>query len=318
MERYPLKLDFVAKSALWGGDKLKTDYGKNTEVEPLAETWELSLREKEMSVVLNGSHCGKTLGDVIAECGNDIVSDTWDGGRFPLLIKLIDAKDKLSVQVHPTDAYAALNERDPGKTEMWIILDAKPGARIIYGQKDGVRQEDLVEAIREERYADVLAEVPVEKGDVFFIPSGLVHAIGAGIVVAEIQQNSDLTYRVYDYDRRQKDGSLRPLHREKALDVATAYTREEISDLQYSRREREAGLLAACSYFRVSRVKVAGRADLAAEKSSFHSLLCIEGGGSIRYDGKTYPIVRGESYFIPAGLGGFTVYGDMTLIDSSL
>lgn len=318
MKLYPLKLDFIAKTAIWGGDSLRKNYGKNTKVDPLSETWELTVRENEMSVVQNGALGGMTLGEVIEKAGRGIVSDTWDGDRFPLLIKFIDAKDSLSVQVHPTDEYALAHENDPGKTEMWIILDAEEGASLIYGSKAGLSQTELVEGLRERRFEEVLAEVPAKKGDVFFIPSGLIHAIGKGLVVAEIQQNSDLTYRVYDFDRRQKDGTLRPLHVEKAMAVATAYTAEEIEAIRYSRRARAEDVLADCSYFSVRRHKISGKKTYVADKTSFHSLLCVEGGGSIVFEEKTYPIVKGNSYFIPADLGEYRVFGEMTVIHTTL
>lgn len=318
MDFYPLKLQFIPKSALWGGDRLKTEFGKETDMSPLAETWELTAREKERNLVENGAFGGMTLNEVLETWGKKAISDKWQEERFPLLVKLIDAQDKLSVQVHPNDEYAAAHEKDLGKTEMWCILSAEPGAKIIYGTKPGVTSGMLADALKEGRYFDVLAERPVQAGEVYFIPAGLVHAIGAGIVVAEIQQNSDLTYRVYDYDRRQKDGSLRPLHLEQALGAARVISEEEIQRIRFSGREKGDGVLADCPYFRVRRVQVSGREVIESTPESFHHILCLEGGGSLRYAGGMLPVLRGDSIFIPAGMGEFSLYGDMKVLDTTL
>ena len=229
INKYPLKISYITKSAIWGGTKLKTDWGKVSDLDCVAESWELSVREKEMATILNGEYSEMTLGEYIKVCGNDSVSDVYDGGRFPLLIKYIDACDKLSVQVHPDDVYAGEVENDSGKTEMWYIVDAAEGAEIIYGIKESVSESDFEKAVRQGNIDSVLEHHPVKAGETYFIPSGMLHAIGAGIVIAEIQQNSDLTYRVYDYERRQKDGSLRELHVDKSIDVTRKFTEEEIN-----------------------------------------------------------------------------------------
>ncbi len=321
MKKYPLKLSYTAKTALWAGKRLKEEFGKQSEHDTVSETWELSVRENEMSYILNGEAKGISLREYFERTGYSCVSPSFTREeRFPLLVKLIDAADVLSVQVHPDDAYAAEVENDSGKTEMWYIVDACEGAELVYGLKDGITREDFARAVREKRISDVIKKVPVKKGEAYFIPSGMLHAIGAGILIAEIQQNSDLTYRVYDFDRVGKDGKLRPLHVEKALDVTRPYSADEINAVCYSRgTECEEGkLLAASEYFKVRYLKIDGNAELAASEQSFVSLLCVGGEGCMEFGGETYPLNKGDSYFLPAGMGDFCVCGDAELIISEL
>lgn len=319
--RYPMKLRCEAKYRIWGGDRLKKEFGKMTDIDRLGETWELTVRADGMSVVENGSYKGMPLDRVIALLGNDAVSLQYAGDSFPLLIKLIDAKEPLSVQVHPDDAYAAAREGDYGKTEMWIVLAADEGAELIYGLRDGVGREEFAAAVQAGEVEKVLATRRVAVGDVFFIPSGMVHAIGAGIVLAEIQQNSDLTYRVYDYNRRQKDGTLRELHVEKALDVVRPFTEAEINAIRYEARDDRdgEGTLAHCRYFRTERLTIADRMHSeSAGADSFHVLLCVAGEGKIVSHGESYKVQKGDCWFIPAKTGEYTLAGDMQIICASL
>lgn len=317
---YPLKLNYIAKSAIWGGVTLRESWGKESDLPNIAETWELTVREKENSVIQNGECRGMTLDEYIKKSGNAVVAENYDGERFPLLIKFIDADDKLSVQVHPNDDYALANENDPGKTEMWYIVDAKEGAEIIYGLRDGVSAEDFAAAVKAGNISGGMKYVKVKKGETYFIPSGMLHAIGEGILIAEIQQNSDLTYRVYDYDRRQADGSLRQLHIEKALDVTRPFSEDEVNAIRFEagREDRGGEQLAHCRYFEVNRFDIDGEITLNADKKSFKSLLSVDGEGEIVAGGVSYPISRGESYFIPAGMGEFTLKGKTSIIVSEV
>ena len=320
MRRYPLQVSYIAKSAIWGGQTLRREWKKQGAGDNIAETWELSVRREEMATVQNGEAAGMTLAEYIQACGADCVSPEYRlGERFPMLVKLIDAEDKLSVQVHPDDAYAAAQEGDSGKTEMWYIVDAKEGATIIYGLKEGVDREAFAAAVADGRLDEVMHTVPVKAGESYFIPAGMLHAIGAGILIAEIQQNSDLTYRVYDYDRRGADGSLRPLHTEKALDVVRPYTEAEVEAIRFVRGgEADGELLANSQYFKTHRVTVAGAREFDQGKESFASLLCLEGEGELVFEGECYPIAKGDSYFLPAGLGRYELRGKLTLIRSEL
>ena len=321
MKKYPLRLSFIPKSAIWSGDVLSREWGKQNEGNAVAETWEMSVRPKEMAVILNGDAEGMTLAEYFETCGADCVSPTYQTSeRFPMLVKLIDAGDSLSVQVHPDDAYASRVENDGGKTEMWYIVEAKSGASIVYGLRDGIRREDFAEAVAQGRIGETLKSCPVRAGDCYFIPAGMVHAIGAGIVIAEIQQNSDLTYRLYDFERRQADGSLRELHTEKALDVVRPFTDAEIESIRFARGNDPRRYLANSRYFRAWKQELRSGESARAEQDveSFMSLLCIAGKGELIFEGVSYPISRGDSYFLPAGMGAYELIGEMTLIGSSL
>ena len=321
MKKYPLKLSYVTKTALWAGKRLKTDFNKDSRFDTVSESWELSVRDDEMSSVTNGEARGMTLLEYFEAVGYDCVSPSFKrGDRFPLLVKLIDAADMLSIQVHPDDKYASAVEGDSGKTEMWYIVDACEGATLIYGLREGVTAEDFARATRENNLRQVINTVPVKAGETYFIPAGMLHAIGAGIIIAEIQQNSDLTYRVYDFDRKDKDGKLRPLHQDKAIDVTRPYLSDEIAAIRFERGDSacDGELLASSEYFKVRRLSVTDRTELYVSNDSFTSVLCIEGDGNIICGGEDYPVRKGDSYFLPAGLGAFEASGQMTLILSEI
>lgn len=318
---YPMKISYVAKSRIWGGHALEMRYGKKPDCEGgnIGETWELTVRSDEMSSIISGEYEGMTLGEYI-ESDKSVLGTKYDGGRFPLLIKFIDACDKLSVQVHPDDEYAKKNEKDPGKTEMWYIIDAKPGAKIVYGLADGVGKEEFAAAVKENRIGTAMGYREVRAGETYFIPSGLLHAIGEGIIIAEIQQNSDLTYRVYDYDRRDAKGNLRELHIAKALDVVRQFTEDEINAIRYEARDAhdDENTLAHCRYFKVNKYSLHGEKMFCADKDSFVSILVLSGSGKITACGTEYEIKAGDSLFLPASLGEFAVTGDAEIITSSL
>ncbi len=304
--KYPLKLKYVPKTALWGGSTLKNEWGKPCDFEKLSETWELSVRNDTVNTILNGEYAGKTLFDYFGDN-----PDAVNAGKFPLLIKFIDAEDKLSLQVHPDDKFAAEIENDVGKTEMWYIADAKEGAEIIYGMRDGISKFDP------ERIEEQVKRIKVKKGDCFFIPSGMLHAIGSGCLIAEIQQNSDLTYRVYDYDRRDSAGKLRELHTEKALKVIRPFSDSEVDGIRFSTPDKigVGDCLASCEYFNVNRLVIDTEECLCAQEV-FHSLLCVDGSGEIVCGGNSYPFTKGDSYFLPAGLGEYKVCGKTTVLIS--
>ena len=242
-----------------------------------------------------------------------------DAAGFPLLIKLIDACDALSLQVHPDDTYAARVENDRGKTEMWYIVEADEGAELIFGLQDGVTREDFAKAVKENDPERVLKRCPVHAGECYFIPAGMTHAIGKGILIAEIQQNCDLTYRVYDYNRRGADGSLRELHVEKAMDVVRPFTEDEVESIRYSRRSdtlANGEVLADCEFFRVEKLTVKGKNDL-PDCARMRHVLCLSGDGAFVFDGERYPISKGESYFLPP-LRGLAVEGAFAALVSSI
>ena len=313
----PQKLNPVFKEIIWGGNRLKTDYNKKSDLNNIAESWELTVRNDGMNTISGGSFDGKTLKEYIDINGSCVISnrDLYD---FPLLIKFIDAQDNLSVQVHPNDNYAMKNANSYGKTEMWYIIDAKEGSKLVYGLKPGCTTDEFRQAILDNKVEEKLNYVNVKKGDVFFIPSGLVHAIGSGILLAEIQQNSNITYRVYDYNRIGKDGKKRQLHVDDALKVIYNYTQEEIDKLRFSTNVKNTNTLASCNYFTVNKYEIKNCLKLNAAKESFNSILCLDGCGYIEYREEKYNLEKGDSYFIPANIGDYSVYGNLEIIVSNI
>ncbi len=317
---YPLHLRGVTKSPIWGGTRLLRDWSKTSEASTVGESWELTVREKEKCIIENGELHGKTLDEAIALLGDALTGGGFGAEDFPLLIKLIDAEDDLSVQVHPDDAYAARVENDRGKTEMWYIVDAAPGAELICGLADGVMQKDYASAVKSGDVMSALKRQPVAVGETYFIPAGLPHAIGKGILIAEIQQNCDRTYRVYDYGRRQPDGSLRELHVEKALDVIRPFSESEIEAIRYAKASAgfdRTRLLAHCEFFRVEKLTVGGEATPIPGGGMRH-LLCLCGQADLSWNGEVYTVKKGESWLLPAALADVTVTGDATLLVSSV
>lgn len=319
MKRYPIKVSYAAKSRIWGGESLCRMFGKENGDENIGETWELTVRSDEMSNIMNGAYAGMTLGEYI-EGDKSVLGTKYDGGRFPLLIKFIDAQDALSVQVHPDDGYAFANENDTGKTEMWYIVDATEGARLVYGLAEDISRDDFAKAVATGNIDSAMSYIPVKKGEVYFIPSGMLHAIGKGIIVAEIQQNSDLTYRVYDYDRRDSQDKTRELHVEKSLAVVRPFSEDEVNAIRFEAKDDEddAETLAHCRYFRVKKLDIKGERALFASDDSFASLLCISGEGEIFFEGEKYPIKAGDSYFVPASMKDYKICGSLQVIISKI
>lgn len=312
MSKYtPVKLTPAFKDYLWGGERLKTEFHKNTNMTPLAESWELSAHKDGQSVVTTGDCAGMPLTDYITAIGKEALGTACEKyDYFPLLIKLIDAKGDLSVQVHPSDEYALTHEGEYGKTEMWYILDCEEDAALYYGFKEDTTREEYEAAIKEGRLTDILNRVPVKRGDVFFIPAGTVHAIGAGILICEIQQNSNTTYRVYDYNRRDKNGNLRPLHVEKALAVSDLRKSPDLPEIP----DGTDVLLAECGYFEVRRLRFAGEGTVNATAKSFTALTVTEGEGTLSDGESILSFRKGDTLFIPAQEKSFAVKGNFEMI----
>lgn len=308
----PLKLGMITKSIIWGGERLAREYGKGTPGEKIAESWELTDRADGVNTIVGGTFDGMLLSDYL-DAHKDEVQKGWDGERFPLLIKLIDAEADLSIQVHPDDEYAAEHTTDLGKTEMWYIVDAAPDARIIYGLKKKYSAAEVRAAIENGTLEELMNYVPVKKGETYFIPSGMVHAICRGILIAEIQQNSNITYRVYDYNRRGADGKLRELHVDDALAVIDKI--EDPSSVCADANEA-LGIIAKCGYFTVYHFEK--DFSMNATEDSFVHLLCLGGEAAITWQNGKMTIAKGESVFIPAGMGEFSVSGGADIIVSTL
>lgn len=315
----PIKLLPAFKDYLWGGTKLKTDFGKKSDLDIVAESWELSTHKDGQSVVAEGPDAGLTLSEYIDKHGEGILgSNAQKFDYFPILIKLIDAKDNLSIQVHPSDDYALKNEGEYGKTEMWYVLDANEGASLYYGFKSEITKDEFEERINNNTLLDVLNKVEVHKGDMFFIESGTVHAIGKGIVICEIQQNSNTTYRVYDYDRRDANGNPRELHIKKAIDVSNLAPADQNRSASETVEHEGFSVtrLAECKYFTVDKVEVDSKADLTVSTDSFKSIVVTDGNGVLTFEGESVDINKGDSIFIPAQDAEYSVSGKCELIIS--
>lgn len=311
---YPLKLLPPCKDYLWGGTKLKTDYGIQSSLNKIAESWELSCHKDGQSIIANGPCAGTSLETYIQQEGRHVLGTRGERfPYFPVLIKLIDAKDNLSVQVHPGNDYALRTEGEYGKTEMWYILDCEPDSSLIYGFQKEISKEEFQKRIEDNTLLEVTRQVNVHKGDVFFIEAGTLHAIGKGIVIAEIQQNSNTTYRVYDYGRLGSDGKPRALHIDKALDVTSLKPslKEPVPQGILENKEGFSQLLLrSCEYFTVYRLDIASHACLDAGSESFHSLLCIDGKLLLHWEGESVSLQKGESIFLPSGFGGYHLAGE--------
>ena len=290
-----VKLYPECKDYIWGGEKLKTKYGKQTNKTPCAESWELSFHKDGLTRLSNG----KTLEETVTEM--DLGENVNIFPFFPVLIKFIDAKENLSVQVHPSDEYALKHENSFGKTEMWYIVEAEQGAGIYLGFNRDVTKEEYKTAIKENRLTELLNFYEVKAGECYFIPSGTIHAIGKGCLICEIQQNSNLTYRVYDYGRKDKNGNERELHIEKALQV-TKLTKHKNAPLT-------GDMLGVSKYFTVKKLFVKDEV-LRADNKTFQCLTCVKGQGEI--DGQA--VKQGDSFFVPASFGKYTLKGDMDII----
>ena len=311
-----VKLSPAFKDYIWGGTKLKTEFNKKSEFEKTAESWELSTHKDGESTIITGPYTGKKLSEYIDISREEILGKNGSAFEFfPILIKFIDAHDSLSIQVHPDDEYALKNEGEYGKTEMWYILDCEDDAFIYYGFKEKITKSEFENRIKENTLLDVLNKVPVKKGDVFFIKSGTVHAIGKGNLICEVQQNSNTTYRVYDYNRKDKDGKTRPLHVKKALDCSNL-TPPENNDFGKSIKtdsyERET--LAECNYFKTEKITVTDNAKISITPDSFHSVIVIDGEGQISAGDEILPFTKGDSIFVPAGYDDFTVTGNAQIM----
>lgn len=305
-----LKLSPAFKDYLWGGTRLRDDFQKDCDFDKIAESWELSCHKDGPSTIVNGDDKGLTLEEYIEKHGKAVLGNDCDKfENFPILIKLIDAKDNLSVQVHPDNEYALRVEGEYGKTEMWYIVDCDEGAELLYGFKSEISKDEFAERIANNTLLEVTNSVPVHKGDVFFIQAGTLHAIGKGILIAEIQQNSNTTYRIYDYGRVGKDGKPRELHVEKAKEVTTLGPAKTYPETPVEQKDGYTSkLLSSCDYFTTYALDIDSKAVLNADETSFNSILILEGEGKVVGD-DTVEFKKGDSIFITAGSGEFTVDG---------
>jgi len=317
---YPLKFSPILKDKIWGGTKLKSLFNKAAETDKLGESWELSGYEGDESVVTNGFLAGNNLRELIEIYMGELIGDTvFDeyGLSFPLLFKLIDANENLSIQVHPGDEVAAERHNSYGKTEMWYVVDADKGAELIIGFNDDCSRETYLKAMSEDKVEDLLQKVPVTKGDVFFIPAGRVHAIGKGVVVAEIQQSSDVTYRIYDYKRKDDNGNERELHTEQALDVINFEASRQPKTI-YSPLLNETTPLITCDYFTTNMLRFNKSLERQyAKLDSFVAYMCLDGTFTIESEGEKTTVIKGDTVLIPASIDELSLVpdGEVTLLE---
>lgn len=311
---YPFKFKPVYKEIIWGGKTIEKYFGRKTPFDKTAESWELCERPDGMSVIINGELKGITLEKLIDSYKEKVLGSTSTkkyGKYFPLLIKIIDANDKLSVQVHPDDEYAKINGEKNGKNELWYIIDAKPSAKLVYGLNDGVSKEDFAAAVKNGTIGKTLRTVTVSAGDAFYIPAGTVHAILSGILIAEIQQNSNTTYRIYDWDRVGKDGKPRELHIDKALDVIAFGKTLPKTEKRTDEAERT---ILRSEFFNIDEVTLDGKIEKETDGKTFCVLMNLTGPAKITYSDGTVELNKGDTVLIPASLGKYAVEGRSKLI----
>lgn len=314
----PLKFKPIFKYRIWGGEQLKEVLHKEYTEENIGESWELSGVAGDVSVVSEGSYKGKSLTDLIDSYREDLLGASVMkrfGMEFPILIKFIDAAKDLSIQVHPNDELAKQRHQSFGKTEMWYVIQADKQANLIVGFKEGVTQEHYQEALKKQQLETLLNYHKVQKGAAFLIPTGTIHAIGAGVMLAEIQQTSDVTYRVYDFNRKDKDGNTRELHTELALD-ALNYQGVDGFKQVYREEVNKSNSIVDSPYFitKYLPIKDVYEMDL-SQRDSFTILMAVDGNSKIKYGVKTYELNYGETILIPASLNHLTLEGASTLLE---
>lgn len=308
-----IKFEPILKDKIWGGEKLASLLNKQSKRKDIGESWEISDVEGDTSIVTNGHLKGKNLKELISEFKSDLVGEkiyTHFGEKFPLLIKFIDAKEALSIQLHPNDTLAKERHNSFGKTEMWYVMQADKNANLIVGFQKEVSSEDYIKHLETKSLLDILNVDEVQKGDVYFIPTGRVHAIGAGVLLAEIQQTSDVTYRIYDWDRPNPDGTFRDLHTEEAID-AIDYSAKDSYKTEYSKKENASSEIVSCQYFTTNVLPIKGEISINhQEKDSFVIYMCVEGNVTFQYENQTEKLKTGETILVPACIKNIKIIAD--------
>ncbi len=316
----PFLLKPAFKDYLWGGDRLRSEYHKETDLSPLAESWECSTHPDGTSLALIDQN-EIPMTEVLKRHPEILGTHPRTRDTLPILIKLIDAKKDLSVQVHPDDDYARIQEHGSlGKSEFWYVLEAEPGASLVYGFSQDVTEEQVRQGIADGTIRKYLQKVPVKRNDVFFVQAGTVHAIGKGIIIAEIQESSNLTYRLYDYNRRDRNGNLRELHIDKALDVLNLHSSAEpVQPMRLLNYQPgfASEFLTRCRYFQVERILLnseASEVSYRKDSSSFEVLMCVQGQGVLKGSKLRIPFRKGDSIFVPADSEALSFSGKAELL----
>ncbi|MDI5950645.1 type I phosphomannose isomerase catalytic subunit [Flavobacterium yafengii] len=316
MKFYPLQFEPILKERIWGGEKLKTVLNKPITSTITGESWELSTVEGDISVVINGEWKGRSLADIINDSPDEILGTEVHarfGKQFPLLFKYLDAREDLSIQVHPNDELAKKRHNSFGKTEMWYIMQADDDARIIVGFKEKSNASEYLENLANKTLLSILDDVKVKSGDVFFLETGTVHAIGAGLVVAEIQQTSDITYRLYDFDRVDGNGNTRELHIDLALD-AINYNKVETKK-EYTKNINDSNEIVDCPYFTTNFIPLDGEILVSKSGKTFTVYMCIEGTFELEYNNSKLQYKKGDTVLIPAAMNAFILNGKASILE---
>ena len=316
MKLYPLQFEPILKDRIWGGTKLKTYLNKPIASEITGESWEISTVENDVSTIANGVFKGKSLNELINDFPEQVLGTKvfeQFGKQFPLLFKYLDAREDLSIQVHPNDELAARRHNSFGKTEMWYVMQADDEARLIVGFKEKSSSEEYIKHLENKTLLSILDTKKVKKGDVFFLETGTVHAIGAGTVIAEIQQTSDITYRLYDFDRVDANGNTRELHVDLALE-AINYDKVE-AQKEYLKIENTSNEVVDCSYFTTNFIPLNGNLNVNKNQNSFTVYMCVDGDFELILNEEKYSYKKGDTVLIPASLTDFQLSGKGSLLE---
>ena len=316
MKLYPLQFEPIFKERIWGGTKLKTYLNKPILSNTTGESWEISTVENEVSIVSNGNSKGKSLNNLIDEFPEQILGTkvyAQFGKQFPLLFKFIDARQDLSIQLHPNDELAKKRHNSFGKTEMWYVMQADENARLIVGFKEKSSPKEYLESIKNKSLLIILDTKKVQQGDVFFLETGTIHAIGAGIVIAEIQQTSDITYRVYDFDRVDAQGNQRELHLDLALDAINYDVTN--AQIDYSKNKNKFNQIIDCEYFTTNSILLDSGLKIEKNKKSFTVYMCVDGDFELVYDNKLYKYTKGDTILLPAAVSKFQITGNASILE---
>lgn len=316
MKLYPLQFEPILKERIWGGTKLKTYLNKPISSNITGESWEISTVENDVSIIANGFYKGKSINELINEFPDEILGTKaykQFGKQFPLLFKYLDAREDLSIQLHPNDELAKKRHNSFGKTEMWYVMQADENARLIVGFKEKSTPEEYLKHLNNKTIVDILDTKKVKQGDVFFLETGTIHAIGAGIVVAEIQQTSDITYRVYDFDRVDANGNSRELH----IDLALEAINYETVDAQkyYSKNENQSNTIVGCRYFTTNIIPLNGAVKVNKNQISFTVYMCVDGSFELKINTEIFYYQKGDTVLIPAALTDFELSGSASILE---
>jgi len=316
MKWYPLQFEPILKERIWGGTKLKTYLNKAISSNITGESWEISTVDNDISIVSNGVFKGKSLNELINEFPEELLGTKvykQFGKQFPLLFKYLDAREDLSIQVHPNDELAKKRHNSFGKTEMWYVMQADTDARLIVGFKEKSSPEEYIQNLNNKTLLNILDTKKVKQGDVFFLETGTVHALGSGILIAEIQQTSDITYRLYDFDRVDANGNHRELHVDLALE-AINYDKIE-AQKNYTKHENVSNIIVDCRYFTTTIIPLNGKVDVKQNKDSFKVFMCVDGSFDLVVDKQTFHYQKGDTILLPASIADFQLHGLASVLE---